>query len=207
MWKEAFPKWKDTQSGVEHNPANGRIAVTDEWLSLLTPSIDRPETVVTNDNKPISTIESILFNTRLGTQVSPFDSLTVTESWDRDDQNGISRSSLLETIICGVFEDGLTRVGSHLLFDNHPSDPNPLSWKVLSLNMSKSFNTNILKGQPALEKPATSHTTLRITFKISGFAYSGSWASYLAMSVLLIHVVFALGHTIWVLSTRRSSDS
>jgi hypothetical protein len=42
---------------------------------------------------------------------------------------------------------------------------------------------------------------------ITGFAFQGSLAEYLAMAVLFVHIVFALSHAIWILCRRETSDS
>lgn len=43
--------------------------------------------------------------------------------------------------------------------------------------------------------------------KIGGFAYQGSLSECLAMTVLFVHIAFALSHTTWILCSKETSDS
>jgi hypothetical protein len=77
-------------------------------------------------------------------------------------------------------------------------------------NQKSDFNTLILKGQDAINppnSPSVNFTKLRINMKIGGYAYQGSLAEYLAMTVLFVHIAFALSHTIWILCRKETSDS
>jgi hypothetical protein len=83
-------------------------------------------------------------------------------------------------------------------------------WALSDYNQKSDFNTLILKDHDAInppDSPSVNFTKLRIDMKIGGFAYQGSLAEYLAMTVLFVHIAFALSHTIWILYSKETSDS
>ncbi|KAL4816690.1 hypothetical protein BDW67DRAFT_175314 [Aspergillus spinulosporus] len=172
-----------------YNPAstertNGRVAFGDDWLDLLTPPA--PTTALEDSSWYPSTIESI-FHTA-GVATSP-------ESWLSRDKAAWERVSLVEAIICSVIVDCLSRSGSHRVFNT----TGPLSDCSL-----------ILENRPAMQPPSTSpdgYIMLNAEMKISGFSMQSSLATYLAMSVLLIHMLMATAHTAYNIVQRHTSGS
>lgn len=199
-----FPAWETPSLEKPLNSTNGRIAVKDDWLQLLTPPTptDGPGYFPW---KP-STMESIMMNTDLSQPLSSTGESTITSNWEAGESSGTSRTSILESIICSVFIDGVSRAGSHLLYNNLES-PDPSQWKLATYKQNPNFETAILSGKDALEEPPQPYVTLKIDFQITGYAFRGTLAGYLSMTVLFVHLIFALGHTIWILSRRKTSDS
>ncbi|CZR56590.1 uncharacterized protein PAC_06479 [Phialocephala subalpina] len=191
--------------GLQGNPANGRIGVNDTWLNLLTPPTP-PDGPGYYSWQP-STIESIMMNAGLQ-NTALLNNQTLSPSSESSESSTPDRQSvLLETIICSVFVDGLSRSGSAKVYNNTGS---VYDWTLSAYNKKPDFEARIVKGQDALNPPISpsgDFTKLRINMKISGFAYQGSIAEYLSMVVLLVHIAFALSHTVWILSTKQTSDS
>jgi hypothetical protein len=197
-----YPVYEDGQA---QNPANGRIAVNDSWLDLLTPPTP-PDGPGYYSWQP-STIESILMNAGLQNIVLPNNGSTLTQVWANEDLTAGSKTILLEMIICSVLVDGLSRSGSAKVYST--TDPT-YTWALSDYNQKSDFDTLILKDQDAINppnSPSVNFTKLRIDMKIGGFAYEGSLAEYLAMTVLFVHIAFALSHTIWIICSKETSDS
>jgi len=200
------PSWTPVGPQEPLSPTNGRIALGTEWLNLLTP----PASVVASQNgswQP-STIESILDTAGLADIATPWNGTTLTDDWLNGDllSNG-GKTRLLEAVICSVLADGLSRTGSHRVFNTTgPSS----EWPLAMYNPRADFNRRILNGQTAFETPnipSTNLTTLHARMEITGFAYRASLASYLSMAVLLTHMIMALIHILWVVGRKRTSQS
>lgn len=186
-------------------PANGHITVNDTWLGLLTPPTS-PDGPGYYSWQP-STIESIMVNAGLQDSMFLSNGSSLAQAWQNEDLNGVGKTILLETIICNVIVDGLSRSGSDKVYNTTgPVD----GWTLSGYDRKVDFDTRILKAQDSLtfpDSPSADVTTLQVSMKITGFAYQGSLTEYLAMTVLLAHIVFALSHTFWLLFTRETSDS
>jgi hypothetical protein len=182
-----YPVYED---GQEQNPANGRIAVNDSWLDLLTPPTP-PDGPGYYSWQP-STIESILMNAGLQNIVLPNNGSTLTQIWSDENLTADNKTVLLEMIICSVLVDGLSRSGGDKIYST--TDP-VYEWALSGYSKKSDFDTLILEDQDAinpLDSPSLNFTKLRIDMKIGGFAYQGSLAEYLAMTVLFVHIAFAV---------------
>ena len=193
------------QEGEPLLPTNGRIAFGKDWLDLLTP----PAPAIGPGDlkwKP-STIESILDNAGLA-EIAPLSNKTTPlDDWLEKDTSGGSKSTLLEAIICSVLVDGVSRSGSHRLFD---TEGPPSQWPLATYKPAKDFEKAILADSAALEfpdAPESTVTVLHADMEITGFAFRRSLAVYLAASVLLIYLAMAASHTIWVTFSKRTSSS
>jgi hypothetical protein len=184
-----------------YNPAstertNGRVALGDDWLELLTPPA--AATALEDSSWYPSTIESIFH--AAGVATSP-------ESWLSRDNAAWERVSLVEAIICSVILDGLSRTGSHRVFNTTRSLSD---WSITNYTPLPEFTSLILENRPAMQAPSTNpdrYITLKAEMKISGFSLQSSLATYLAMSVLLIHMFMATAHTIYIIVQRHTSGS
>ncbi|KAL4886181.1 hypothetical protein BJY04DRAFT_229322 [Aspergillus karnatakaensis] len=186
---------------------NGRVAFGDEWLNLLTPPV--PTTPTGAGSWQPTTIESIFLNAGLPDDPS-------TRLWHPESPTTSQKTSLIESILTSVVVDGLSRTGSHLIFNTSTSSPPP-QWPLTSYTPFPDFATRILNNKPALQQPLplapTTTTnpkepeiiTLRTKMHITGFSLQTSLASYLAMSVLCIHILMANSHIIYVLTKRHTS--
>ncbi|KAL4867473.1 hypothetical protein BDV12DRAFT_209847 [Aspergillus spectabilis] len=178
---------------------NGRVAFGDEWLNLLTPPI--PTTTSEAGSWRPSTIESIFLNAGLGPSAGPLNKTRTNELqiWLRDENSTWEKVSLVEAIICSVVVDGLSRTGSHRVF-NTSSIPTR-QWPITNYNPLPDFASLVLQNKPALHRPPTTDpdaiTTIHATMKISGFSLQTSLASFLAMSVHFTHMTMATVHIIY----------
>lgn len=189
-----IPFFNAVAPGQPIGKTNGRIALGDEWLQLLTPktNIKIAGSRLTNP----STIESMFEAAGIDNDDS---------AWTGSRNLTDSRVQLIEAIMSSVVTDGLSRYGSHQIFDN-ASAIDTASLK--SYQKLRNFNKRILQGKNALQAPpliADSMTTLHVDLQITGFAFRHSLAGYLATAVLVAHLFLAIGHMIWLVGTRQSS--
>lgn len=198
------PAWSATPVGMNLSRTNGRIALSTEWLQLLSPpapEIARPEV----DWEP-STIEEIFATAGLA-EIDTTSELTATEIWNQQDVSGTGRTPFIEAIISSILVDGISRTGSSYAFNTEgPSS----SWPISSYEPLPNFDGLLLAGKPALkqpEVPASDFTTLHVEMEITGFAFRVSLAGYLSMAVLGTHILMAVVHTIWILVYGQTSAS
>ena len=200
------PSWTAVSEGEPFQATNGRIALGNEWLELLTP----PALPVGSENRSqqTSTIESILVRAGLADITSPWNGTTLTEDWLNGDlsSNG-GKTRLLEAIVSSILADGLSRSGSYRVFNTTgPSS----QWSLAMYKPRIDFGDQILKGRTAFETPnvpPNSLSTIHVRMQITGFAYRVTLAGYLSMVVLLTHMIMALIHILWVIYHKRTSRS
>jgi hypothetical protein len=200
------PAWTAVGGGQQLLPTNGRIALSDDWLELLTPPV--PTSIAESQSGQASTIESILGDVGLADITEPWNGTTLTEDWLNSDlMNNGGKTRFLEAIICSILADGLSRYGSHRVFNT--TGPNS-AWPLAMYNPRPDFDKRILKGKMAFESPSVPSldlTTLQTRMQISGFSYQITLAGYLSMVVLLTHGAMALFHISWVLFHKQTSRS
>lgn len=194
QYGDRTPAWSATDQAT----TNGRIALGDDWLSLLTP----PTTVPDLGPWRPSTIESLFMSAGLGSSPD-----TLVTDWLDQRSGGLDSLALIEAIVCSVIVDGLSRTGSYRVFNT--SGPT-FQWPLANYNPFPDFQKRILRNEPALMTPAVSRenlTTIEASMQISGFSFKGSLAAYLAMAVLFTHLLMATTHMIYVVHKRCSSSS
>lgn len=194
QYGERTPQWSPT----DQKSTNGRISLGDTWLSLLTP----PATGPLNNSWRPSTIESIFMNAGLNSS-----SDGTTTDWLGLESRIQDKVALIEAIVCSVVVDGLSRTGSYRSFNTSGSESH---WSLANYNHQSQFATQLLSNKPALQVPAIDPehlTKIKVSMKISGFSLQRSLAVYLAMSVLLTHLLMATAHIIYVVRYRRTSKS
>ncbi|KAL2832904.1 hypothetical protein BDW59DRAFT_180515 [Aspergillus cavernicola] len=201
LFGDRTPAWTPTSN----NSSNGRVAFGDDWLDLLTP----PAPIIasgTGSWRP-STIESIFLNAGLAANEESLNGTGVADDWLANGNSSWERVSLLEAIVCSVVLDGLSRTGSYRAFNTS----GPISeWSIANYNPLPDFNSLVLKSEPAIQPLAINpgeSTTIEAKMEISGFSMQSSLASFLAMSVLLVHMVMATVHIIYVILKRHTSGS
>ncbi|KAH7374146.1 hypothetical protein BKA64DRAFT_260042 [Cadophora sp. MPI-SDFR-AT-0126] len=199
------PSWITPKTGEPSYPTNGRIAVSDSWLDMLTPPTP-PEGPPYYPWKP-STIESILMTSGLSSLPEPGSNVSPTEDWLEGDVYGGNKTAMLELIICSVFEDGLSRSGIQEMYNISGSAS---TWPLSTYEKMPDYDIRILDGRDAINPPnlfSGNLTRLRVRMSVSGYAYQGSLAEYLAMTVLFVHIFFAIAHISWTLFHAETSDS
>jgi hypothetical protein len=199
------PSWVEIPAGQPQPATNGRVAFSDDWLSLLNPKVADAEP--SGDAWTPSAMESIIDSSGLADDLSSQGAASLAEAWVEDGQLGISRTVLLESIISSVITDGLSRSGAYRIFDTKGSSS---EWPFSMFDPLPDFNKRIIDGRDALQAPSqtgTDITTLRVRMEITGFALKRSLEGALAMVVLLVHIILATGHIIFVMVKRQSSAS
>jgi hypothetical protein len=194
QYGDRTPAW----SATSQTATNGRIALGDDWLNLLTPPIADSDL---GSWRP-STIESMFLSAGLGSSLN-----TLVTDWLDKRTEGLDKLALIEAIICSVIVDGLSRTGSYRVFNTSESTS---EWSLANYNPLPDFDKRILRNKPALEIPAVSPeslTKIEASMQISGFSFQGSLAAYLAMAVLLTHLLMATAHIIYVFRNRQTSSS
>ncbi|RFN53302.1 hypothetical protein FIE12Z_2452 [Fusarium flagelliforme] len=164
-----------------------RINITAGWLSAL--NVELPGTGQANGTRNQRTIESIL-------EVAS------------DRPLGDMDSNLMrEFALAVIVADGLSRSSSWLT-TNYGSTFEPL----VSEPWNKSSATTLVRlgGPKNTPKSGTStnNAKLHMQMELHGYAMSAeSWFDFLCIVVLLTHTMIALGHSVWVVWHRRTSDA
>ncbi|KAJ8107864.1 hypothetical protein OPT61_g8572 [Boeremia exigua] len=170
------------------SPADWRqISVTDDWLR----SINLPlagglgVTQASNHTQNHTAIEHLI-------------SLSTPDSFI---------PQAIEHTLAVIFADALARAGSWRVLDiTQPTinkQPQPFSHV-----RKPDYQSQLVHGGVAYEKPSSSSvlTELPMQQEITGYAYrSSSLTDYLALSVVLLHLVVAAAHTALLLVRRKSS--
>jgi len=117
--------------------------------------------------------------------------------------------TIVEHVVASVFTDALSRIGTWRTFNL--TVPVTGQMEYMFYNQKPHFASQLLLGREALYPPpdlATSnYTRFNMTQTITGYAYKAqAITDWLAVTVLLIHLVFALGHTIYAVTTGRTSE-
>lgn len=215
FWTGWYPWGTDYGSRIpDFNPTatalrtNGRIAFDSEWLGLLTPTAEGTGTSIRSspDDGQISTLEAILQAAGFSDLATSTTHQTLIEQWRAEDLLGSGPSMLLEAIICSVISDGLSRIGSHRIFNQQ----GPVSqWSLGSYIRLPDFDNLILSSKDSLQAPYNDPANLTTTIakiSIDGLNYQRSVANYLAMTVLLTHMLLVLFYAVWLAHKRRLSQ-
>lgn len=152
-----------------------------------------------------STIESIFLNAGLGFSQKLANEGTA--GWLDQGSGGKDKVALVEAIICSVVADGLSRTGSYRAFNTSAASS---QWSLANYIPFPDFERQIRRNKLALDIPAVNPenlTSIEASMQISGFSFKASLATYLAMSVLLTHLLMATAHVIYVICRRHTSRS
>jgi hypothetical protein len=109
----------------------------------------------------------------------------------------------LEYILTTVFADALSRTSSHLSYTSDP-DTHIADWPLLNYN-STPTTPGILSWSRAITPADASqnpskYTKMHMQQTVTGFGCKASGPSdYLCILILLVHLILASGHTIYVL--------
>jgi hypothetical protein len=176
------------------------VTIDSSWLSTLVPHVP-------HDSGTNWTTLAQAFT------VAGFDNSTgiVSSNWT-------TLGSTIETTIATVLVDGMSRIGLSANGGNMYDVMDRYNWihwiNDTAIQGTKGDNLNrLLRNQDVILPPtgvdvATNITKLEWSVTIAGLAYeANSLPYYLALSVLLLHTSIASLHMIYMLWTRRSSDS
>ena len=140
---------------------------------------------------------------------------TDVDRWNHGDCNNGNKHVLLEAILASVFANGLSRYGSRYAFDSSSinSRDDPFQWELKAPPKASDYYASLLSNKPphdaVLPPPANSdYVKLRMRVEVVGYAWYASGVSdYLATAVVLIYMLMALAHTIWVFTKGVTSSS
>jgi hypothetical protein len=130
-----------------------------------------------------------------------------TKQWELEDASGGGRTTLLESIVCSILEDGLSRTGTHRVYNTVGKNSD---WTLATYDKTSDFDTAILQNQNALKPPdipSNDVTKLRVEMTITGYACKSSLVKNLSMVILFAHLCLAIAHTAWILWTKQTSNS
>lgn len=185
-WAEAYPSagiaYLDGSSASNNSEA---IVVDESWLAMLTPPI--AEGGPGYQKWRPTTIEGILGSAHLTDDISSSGGHPPIDIWEEEGHN---RTGLLMSVIGSVFNDGLARVGIETAFDQNGP---PSNWTLSDL---------VRRSSAVVDKVPTE---IQVEFSISGFSYQLTITQKLAMAALLLHILIALLHMVWVFWRRESS--
>lgn len=140
------------------------------------------------------------------------------DRWNHVDYGSGGKHQLLEMLLASVFANGISRYGSRHAFDQisiHDSPYNPSRWLLKSLPRASDYHGSLLSNKPhhdaILPAPSSAdskYVTLRMHMHVVGYAwYTSNSSDYLAITVVVIYMLIALAHTIWVVATGLTSSS
>ena len=102
-------------------------------------------------------------------------------------------------IIYNILIDSFSRSGSNKMYST--IDP-MYKYALSNYNQKSDFDPLILKDENTINppnSPSVNFTKLLIDMKIRGFTDQGPLAKYLAITILLVHIAFALSYTTQIL--------
>jgi hypothetical protein len=174
------------------------ITLDKTWLQALTPY----QASQSHDGRNLTSFESLLASSAMidnNFTTSEYPEAT----WNYVQSGSSNRTLYLEWAITLLIADGLSRFGT----DKALNMSGPVSdWSLLDYNKRPNFDSELLHGGQALYPPDEQFTTFHLGVTIDGLSYQArSITDYLAIIVLLTHILLALTHTAYLIWTRQSS--
>ncbi|XXH00741.1 hypothetical protein Hte_007091 [Hypoxylon texense] len=199
--------WGLAQMGLFSNfrPLNDgswtQITLDESWLAALTPLNEPPSPSASN----MTTFEMILQSSALIDE-NLLNASDPTIFWNEIFPGASNRTLFLEWITALLVSDGLSRYGSDRVLNS--SGP-PSEWSLMDYNKRPDSYSRFLGGTDALEPPqGFDYTTFEAEIHLEGLTYQAqSITDYLSIAVLLVHIILALGHIIYVFQAHQSSGS
>lgn len=186
------------------NPSSTRITLGHDWLydQSISTNGSREESSGWTQRNLNTFLQSLsLFNDLSGALPSPVG------SWNSDTPGTVNRTVALEWIFTLLITDALSRTGS----DQVLKSTGPISsWSIRGYERAPNFQTELLNGGDALTRPddATPITQERVAITIGGYSYRASaLTDYLSIALLLIHMLMAVSHIVYLMSTGKSSSA
>jgi len=210
---------KDDYNSVRYSRP---VSLDDSWLGILTPSA--PETRSEGGKDTSNTLESLLVDTSYANAIVDLRtrpqmlwdgstsscvegmsnvSLTDTEVWNDDACGKGAKREYLEFLISSLVADGLSRYGSHRVYD---MQPDLRDWTIHQPSVDKS--TRLLKSLPNSPPPLPDRVPQSLRIDAEGYAYFASTTTdYLALAVASAYIIIAGAHLLWMLWPGNLSSS
>ena len=179
-------------TGYEYNflPINDsswrRVQIDTEWLNNLTPPS-------ANTSSGYTSLSALL------SDIGIDNSTGLIVEWG-------DVTPVVESVIAAMVADGMSRqgYGANGGSSTHFSD----TLSLLPWDNSMSSQESLLAGTYSVPPLAGNGTMLQWTIVVGGYAYyADSTAYYLALTVLFLHAILALGHVVYILWTRICCDA
>ena len=140
---------------------------------------------------------------------------TDVDRWNDGDCNNGNKHMFVELIIASIFANGLSRHGSRHAFDPSTmgSRNDPFQWELKTPPKASDYYASLLSNKPhheaVLPPPANSdYVKLRMRVEVVGYAwYASGFSDYVATTVVVIYMLMALTHTVWVFTKGVTSSS
>lgn len=210
------------------------ITIRESWFQTLTPFTPCEE--CSNQPKQLTILERIFsdvglttvfddmraqgqsrynFSTKTCVLQPPDPADTDVDRYNRNDCNNGNKHMLLEYILASIFANGLSRYGSRHAFDpsSMSSRNNPFQWELKAPPKASDYYASLLSNKPhhnaVLPAPANSdYVKLQMRVEVVGYAwYASSFSDYLATAVVVMYMLVALAHTVWVFYKGVTSSS
>ena len=221
-------------SSVEAHRFRRLITISERWVQSLTPST--PCEDCSNQSNRLTTLERLFSDVGFSTVLddmrtqgqSRYDGSTKecvfqpsdpadtdVDRWNRGDCGNGNKNALLELVLSSVFANGLSRYGSRRAFDPSSMNPriDPFQWELLAPPKAPNYYASLLSNKPhhnaILSAPANSdYVELQMHVQVVGYAwYASGFSAYLATAVVVMYMLVALAHTVWVLAKGVTSSS
>ncbi|EGP90385.1 uncharacterized protein MYCGRDRAFT_90989 [Zymoseptoria tritici IPO323] len=204
---------------VESAETNRPIRLDQSWLRLLTPQLSSSGS---NFTSGMNTMEDLLTRMRISDVVGDLrtrpsmyhdggrcvygmrpSSKTDTQLWNANDCQVATVGKHLQMIVGTLVADGLSRFGSHRVFENVD-----LPLRNWSLRVPRTFNSSRLLHD--LPQSTADLASQWLSISVTGWVYYASETSdYLALAVVCIYMLLATTHVLWLLCPTHwiSSDA
>lgn len=173
-----------------------QINLSTSWLAQLTPTLPDAEGNLT-------TLETMLDRSAFisGILTSIRDA---TSEWNFQQQGSSNRTLFLEWMASLLVADGISRHGTEreLRLAENQRD-----WELRHYRLRPDYQRHLLRGGQALFPPPSEwYSSFFMSITINGLSYRAhSVTDYLAIAVLLAHILLALGHSAHLIWRRKSS--
>lgn len=117
----------------------------------------------------------------------------------------MGRTLHIELAVALLVADGISR---HRVYETLNTSGVREDWSLLDYQKQPDFKSQLLSGGAALFKPnGTELTPLHAKIIIQGLSYQARLVTdYLAIAVLLIYIIVAIAHVLYLIWTRQSSS-
>jgi len=189
-WMTSFRPTPDTPDAWR------QINLSTSWLAQLTPTL--PDTQMN-----LTTLETMLHRSAFinGIFASTRDA---TSEWNLQKQGSSNRTLFLEWVTSLVVADGISR---HSTERELNLAENQIDWDLLNYRRRPGYERQLLqKGQALFPPSSGKYSSFYMSITINGLSYRAqSVTDYLAITVLLTHMLLAVGHSVYLIWRRKSS--
>jgi len=173
-----------------------QINLSTSWLTQLTPTL--PDV-----KGNFTTFETMLDRSAFISGILT-SSRDATSEWNFQQQGSSNRTLFLEWMTSLLVADGISR---HSTERELRLAENKMDWELRNYRLRPDYQRHLLRGGQALfPPPSEKYSPFFMSITINGLSYRAhSVTDYLAIAVLLAHILLALGHSVHLIWRRKSS--